>query len=72
MLFSELHKITLQGDEDWFDPILTKDTCLFIDPFSVFKSSDTLFEDKSQPYGLTTGSAGGLDEPLRGIFRYRL
>ena len=28
--------------------------------------------DKSQPYGLTTGSAGGLDEPLRGIFRYRL
>jgi len=27
---------------------------------------------KSQPYGLTTGSAGGLDEPLRGIFRYRL
>lgn len=36
-----------------------------------------LFKDKkyliqSQPYGLTTGSAGGLDEPLRGIFRYRL
>ena len=28
--------------------------------------------EKSQPYGLTTGSAGGLDEPLRGIFRYRL
>lgn len=27
---------------------------------------------QSQPYGLTTGSAGGLDEPLRGIFRYRL
>ncbi len=30
------------------------------------------FCKKSQPYGLTTGSAGGLDEPLRGIFRYRL
>jgi len=30
------------------------------------------FLEKSQPYGLTTGSAGGLDEPLRGIFRYRL
>lgn len=45
MLFSELYKITLQGNEDWFDPILTKDTCLFIDPFSVFKSSDTLFEN---------------------------
>lgn len=29
-------------------------------------------ENKSQPCGLTTGSAGGLDEPLRGIFRYRL
>ena len=27
---------------------------------------------KSQPYGLTTGSAGGLAKPLRGIFWYRL
>ena len=27
---------------------------------------------ESQPYGLTTGSAGGLAKPLRGIFRYRL
>ena len=27
---------------------------------------------ESQPYGLTTGSAGGLDKPLQGIFRCRL
>ena len=39
------------------------------------KQADMVFrlkKGKSQPYGLTTGSAGGLDEPLRGIFRYRL
>lgn len=36
--------------------------------------TDTLLNhmEESQPYGLTTGSAGGLDEPLRGIFRCRL
>ena len=30
------------------------------------------YYNKSQPYGLTTGSAGGLAKPLRGIFWYRL
>ena len=39
------------------------------DTFSALKK---YVKEKSQPYGLTTGSAGGLDEPLRGIFRYRL
>ena len=39
------------------------------DTFSALKK---YVKKKSQPYGLTTGSAGGLDEPLRGIFRYRL
>ena len=38
----------------------------------LFKVLKDKHESKSQPYGLTTGSAGGLDEPLRGIFRYRL
>ncbi len=45
MLFSEYYNIPCVGDEDWFDPILTQDTQLFIDPFSVFKSEDTLFKD---------------------------
>lgn len=45
MLFSEYYNIHCMGDEDWFDPILTQDTLLFIDPFSVFKSNDDLFKD---------------------------
>lgn len=45
MLFSEYYGIKYMGDEDWFDPILTQDTLLFIDPFAVFKSKDGLFKD---------------------------
>lgn len=45
MLFSEHYGITCMGDEEWFDPILHQDTRLFIDPFAVFKSKDTLFKD---------------------------
>ena len=42
MLFSEYYNIPCVGDEDWFNPILTEDTLLFIDPFAVFKSRDEL------------------------------
>ncbi len=35
MLFSEYFNIKCLGDEDWFNPILTQDTLLFIDPFAV-------------------------------------
>ncbi len=45
MLFSEYYNIPYVGDEEWFNPILTQDTLLFIDPFSVFKSKDELFKD---------------------------
>ena len=45
MLFSEYYKIQYVGDEDWFDPIMSHDTLLFIDPFAVFKSEDDLFKD---------------------------
>lgn len=45
MLFSEQFNIKCMGDEEWFDPILHQDTLLFIDPFSVFKSTDDLFKD---------------------------
>lgn len=45
MLFSEYFNIKSLGDEDWFNPILTQDTLLFIDPFAVFKSKDELFKD---------------------------
>ena len=37
MLFSEHYNIKYNKDNDkWFDPILTQDTLLFIDPFAVF------------------------------------
>ena len=45
MLFSELFNIKCVGDEEWFNPILTQDTLLFIDPFTIFKSTDELFKD---------------------------
>lgn len=45
MLFSEYFNIKCLVDEDWFNPILTQDTLLFIDPFAVFKSKDKLFKD---------------------------
>lgn len=45
MLFSEYYHIPCVGDEDWFNPILTEDTLLFINPFAVFKSRDELFKD---------------------------
>ena len=49
-------------------------TCFIniLENYSQERLKDLINEYKSQPYGLTTGSAGGLDEPLRGIFRYRL
>ncbi len=30
MLFSEIYKLTITPDEDWFDPILSIDTKLFL------------------------------------------
>ena len=45
MLFSEYYNIPCVGDEGWFNPILTEDTFLFIDPFAVFKSRDELLKD---------------------------
>ncbi|MBM1688819.1 hypothetical protein [Sulfitobacter geojensis] len=37
MLFSELFEIELDGTEKWFDPLLTLDTQLYIDPFLIFQ-----------------------------------
>lgn len=37
ILFSEFFKLTLSGKEEWFDPIIGRDTKLFIDPFLVQK-----------------------------------
>jgi hypothetical protein len=36
MLFSQLFKLGDVKGEDWFDPILSLDTKLFIDPFLIY------------------------------------
>lgn len=37
LLFSEYFKIELDGSEAWFDPLLTLDTKLYVDPFLIFQ-----------------------------------
>lgn len=43
MKFSEIFKISNAAREDWFDPILTFDTLLFIDPFLIYDLGDKEF-----------------------------
>lgn len=43
MKFSTIFNITRDLDDKWFDPILKRDTKLFIDPFLLFKAEDELF-----------------------------
>ena len=38
MLFSEHFKVTIVGDEPWFDPLLSLDTKLYVDPFLIFQN----------------------------------
>ena len=44
MLFSDHFKIDLNGTEDWFDPLLSSDIKLFIDPFLIFEDEFEMFE----------------------------
>jgi|ThiBio_1000_plan_1041568.scaffolds.fasta_scaffold01410_8 hypothetical protein len=44
MLFSEHYNITRTDDDDWFDPILTLDTTLFLDPFLIYADERGYFE----------------------------
>lgn len=43
MRFSELVGIGHGEDDHWFDPVLTEDTPLYVDPFLVFEDVDPLF-----------------------------
>jgi hypothetical protein len=40
MYFSEAFDIPYSRDHEWFDPILERDTSLFVDPFTIFADSD--------------------------------
>lgn len=40
MFFSDYYKILHTGNDDWFDPIVSVDTKLFVDPFLIFADRD--------------------------------
>jgi hypothetical protein len=43
MKFSDEFKISRDESEDWFDPVLSIDTPLFIDPFLIFRQEEAFF-----------------------------
>lgn len=67
MRFSEVFRIDRSPEDDWFDPHLTIDTALFIDPVLMFVSGDhwteahdELIQHFIQCYRLIAKSAGGV------------
>lgn len=48
MRFSELVHIVHREDDGGFDPVLTEDTPLYVDPFLVFEDEDPLFAGAQQ------------------------
>jgi hypothetical protein len=45
MRFTQLAKVTPGSSDDWFNPVLTEDTPLYVDPFLVFEDQSPLFAD---------------------------
>jgi hypothetical protein len=43
--FTELSGINVGESDDWFDPVLSEDTPLYVDPFLVFEDQSPLFVD---------------------------
>lgn len=48
--FSQHYEIAATGDEDWFDPRMSLDTPLYIDPFMVFKSDNPVFSNAKEKF----------------------
>jgi hypothetical protein len=46
--FSELVSVEHREADDWFNPVLTEDTPLYVDPFLVFDDNDPLFADAQE------------------------
>jgi hypothetical protein len=40
MLATTQFSVNRGADDDWFDPILNADTCVFVDPFLIFRETD--------------------------------
>jgi hypothetical protein len=45
MRFSEIADVDRTAEDDWFDPILSADTKLFVDPFLIYLDSDKFWVD---------------------------
>lgn len=45
MLFSEYYQIKITSKDDWFDPIIDRDTKLFVDPFLIFDTKHRYFSE---------------------------
>lgn len=59
MKFSDRFKIKRRKNENWFDPILTVDTLLFVDPFLVYANE----------YGPFKGSYKEIIDFFNSVFR---
>jgi len=45
MKFSGTYGLNVDGKQEWFDPIVDRDTELFLDPFLIFKTSNPFFQE---------------------------
>ncbi|MEP0750472.1 hypothetical protein [Coleofasciculus sp. FACHB-501] len=48
--FSQFYNIPTAENEDWFDPQMSSDTLLFIDPFLVFETDIPLFSNAKEKF----------------------
>lgn len=74
MLFSTEFSIKRNKDDDWFDPILSMDTKLFIDPFLIFESEHNFFQDSHQKtidFFNQAFEIGSVTNPTKKDVRYR-
>lgn len=74
MLFSSEYKILKTKEDDWFDPILSTDTKLFIDPFLIFASSHEYFANTHQKtidFFNLAFSIAAVSKPVITDLRYR-
>ena len=75
MIFSDDFKIKKTKFDDWFDPILTNDTKLFIDPFLIFEKNHKYFvngHDKVIDFFNSGFELAAKSQPIQEDIRYRL
>ena len=74
MIFSTEFKIERKKKDDWFDPILSTDTKLFIDPFLIFDSNHDFFintHQKTIEFFNLAFNIASISKPNKSDIRYR-